>query len=76
MLREALRRLGASAPNAAMIGDQVSTDIAAGKSAGTFTVFVRSGISESGRAAPRAGPRPDLTVGNLAEFQRWLARRS
>ena len=52
MLREALRRLGATATRSAMVGDQLSTDIVAGRAAGTFTIFVRSGISES--AAARA----------------------
>jgi 4-nitrophenyl phosphatase len=74
MLREALRRLGATAARSAMVGDQLSTDIVAGRAAGTFTIYVRSGISESGRSADRS-PRPDLTVKDLPELQAWFARR-
>jgi 4-nitrophenyl phosphatase len=75
MLREALRHLGVSARRSAMVGDQVSTDIVAGKAAGMFTIFVKSGISESGRATAARGPRPDLTVRDLMQLKRWLATR-
>jgi 4-nitrophenyl phosphatase len=73
MLREALRRLGVPATQSAMVGDQVSTDIVAGRAAGMFTIFVQSGISTSGRVAAPRGPRPDLTVRDLVQLRRWLA---
>jgi 4-nitrophenyl phosphatase len=72
MLRHAVARLGVTAARTAMIGDQVSTDIAAGKAAGMFSILVRSGVSESGRV-PSRGPRPDLAVDDLTALRRWLS---
>ncbi len=75
LLKEALARIGTPAKETAMVGDQRSTDIAAGHAAGMFTILVLTGVS-AGRPGSRGDPRPDLTVRNLNELQRWLKRRA
>jgi 4-nitrophenyl phosphatase len=72
LLREAMARIGASPAHTAMVGDQVSTDIVAGRAAGMYTILVKSGVSEV-RPGSRRGPRPDLVVHDLVELRRWLA---
>ncbi|MGH7187148.1 MAG: HAD-IIA family hydrolase [Pseudomonadota bacterium] len=74
LLREAMTRTGARPDHTAMVGDQRSTDIAAGRAAGAFTILVMTGI-EANRRPGRREPRPDLTVQNLVELRRWLAGR-
>jgi 4-nitrophenyl phosphatase len=74
LLREALRRIGTSAQQTVIVGDQRSTDIAAGRAAGLFTILVMTGIAAS-RRGRRTDPRPDLTVRNLHVLRRWLAGR-
>jgi 4-nitrophenyl phosphatase len=75
LLREAMARVGLRRRETAMVGDQVSTDVAAGRAAGLFTVLVLTGVSAaSGRRAGR-GLRPDLTVRDLRALGRWYARR-
>ncbi len=73
LLREALARIGTRARETAIVGDQRSTDIAAGRAAGLFTILVMTGVA-AGRAGRRGDPRPDLTVRNLNELRRWLRR--
>ncbi len=74
MLREAMARLGTRPADTVMVGDQVSTDIAAGRAAGMFTILVQTGV-----AAYRTGRdgdlRPDLTVRDLRELRDWMAGR-
>lgn len=74
LLREAMRRIGTRPEHTAMVGDQRSTDIAAGRAAGAFTILVMTGI-EANRRAGRGEPRPDLTVDTLLDLQRWLTGR-
>ncbi|MDR7521284.1 MAG: HAD-IIA family hydrolase [Armatimonadota bacterium] len=74
LLREAAARIGARPHEAAMVGDQLSTDMAAGRAAGLFAILVQSGVAGV-RPALRRGPRPDLTVRDLRELRRWLAGR-
>ena len=47
MFQEALRRLGGSRQNTAMVGDRLSTDILGGVNAGIPTILLLSGISQS-----------------------------
>lgn len=75
LLREAMARIGTRPHETVMVGDQVLTDVAAGRAAGAFTVHVRSGVS-SVRPAPSRAPRPDLVVDDLWELWRWAARRT
>jgi 4-nitrophenyl phosphatase len=74
LLREAMRRTGTRPNQTAMVGDQRSTDIAAGRAAGTFTILVLTGVDATRRSG-RRGPRPDLIVRDLAELRRWLDGR-
>jgi len=66
----ALERLGCRPPEAAMVGDSLATDIAGGRAAGMFTVWLD---------AAGEGPEPgqaDLTVRSLVELREiWQSRR-
>jgi ribonucleotide monophosphatase NagD (HAD superfamily) len=73
MLREAMVRIGTHSTDTAMVGDQVSTDIAAGRAAGLFTILVLTGVSTY-RPGRDGDPRPDLTVRDLRELHRWMTR--
>jgi len=72
MLRQAMARIGTRRAETAMVGDQISTDIAAGRAAGVFTILVLTGASTH-RPGRDGAPRPDLTVRDLRELQRWMA---
>ena len=74
MLREALARIGTRPAETAMVGDQLSTDIAAGRAAGMFTILVLTGVSAY-RPGRDGDPRPDLTVRDLRELRRWMGGR-
>ena len=74
LLREAMVRAGLRSRETAMVGDQITTDIAAGRAAGLYTILVLTGVSAAD--GPRPGRlRPDLTVRDLRELGRWYARR-
>ncbi len=75
LLKEALARTRTRARETAIVGDQLSTDIAAGRAAGLFTILVLTGVS-AGRRADRSDPRPDFTVRNLNDLLRWLRRNA
>lgn len=64
LLQVALDRLGAAPTRAAMAGDQVNSDVRAGKAAGLFTILV----SEDNPSSDPSAPRPDLHVRNLPEL--------
>jgi 4-nitrophenyl phosphatase len=68
LLHVALERLGASPDHAAMVGDQVASDIRAGKAAGLTTILV----SEDEPVPDPATPIPDLRVRNLQELLELL----
>ncbi len=72
LLREAMARIGTSPSEAAMVGDQLTTDIAAGRAAGVFTILVQSGIPAT-RPTIQGIPRPNLIVRDLRELRRRLA---
>jgi 4-nitrophenyl phosphatase len=74
LLRDGMRRTGTRPADTVMVGDQVMTDIAAGRAAGTFTVLVQSGVYPA-RRAPERAPRPDLVVRDLRELWRWASGR-
>lgn len=66
MIETALSRLGTVRSATLMIGDQIATDIQAGKRAGLPTVLVTTGVP------PREDPalaRPDFIVSSLAEIE-------
>jgi FMN phosphatase YigB (HAD superfamily) len=66
MLRAAMRALGASPPEAVMVGDRRSVDVAAGRTAGVVTVWIRS---EDG-----GGPDPDHEIASVGDLPELLLR--
>lgn len=60
MLRAALQELDVSPDQAVMVGDRRGSDIAAGRAAGTFTVWLRSKYDR--------GPRPDIEIDELTDL--------
>ncbi|MGH9464874.1 MAG: HAD family hydrolase, partial [Thermoanaerobaculia bacterium] len=66
MLRAALKALEVAPAQAVMVGDRRSTDVAAGRAAGTRTVWIRS---EDG-----GGPQAEHTIRGIAELPALLAR--
>ena len=88
MLEVALAGLGVAPASAAIIGDGLSTDIAAGRAAGLGTVLVLTGVTTAEEAAAARGTanEPDYvfddlpaliaaTHGDLARFGRRSKRR-
>lgn len=71
LLHEAMSRIGTSPAQTAMVGDQIGTDIAAGRAAGVFTVLVLTGVTAD---RPRRGTdlSPDLTVHDLNDLRRRI----
>jgi 4-nitrophenyl phosphatase len=63
ILQVALDRLGARPEAAAIVGDQVQTDIRAGRAAGIATILMASDL-----ATPVPGVAPDLLVHDLREL--------
>lgn len=71
MVLDALARLGTDPARTVMIGDQVRTDVAAGKAAGVRTIQVTTGVP----AEPLPGdPVPDFVVASLAEIGHGAVR--
>ncbi|WP_407193265.1 HAD-IIA family hydrolase [Bradyrhizobium sp. STM 3566] len=66
MIETALSRLGTARSATLMIGDQVPTDIQAGKRAGLLTVLVTTGVPL--REDPSLAP-PDFIVSSLCEIE-------
>jgi ribonucleotide monophosphatase NagD (HAD superfamily) len=72
-LRTISDHLGAPSEKLAVIGDDLSMDIALGNLGGSRTILVRSGISslvDLDRVAARQ--RPDAVVEGVAELLDWL----
>lgn len=65
MLNAALQALGVAPGRAVMVGDRRGSDVAAGRAAGTRTVWIRS--------EHRSGPAPDLEIAGIAELPAALA---
>jgi len=70
MIETALSRLGTARSATLMIGDQIPTDIQAGKRADLSTVLVTTGVPP--RENPSLAP-PDFIVSSLAEIEVSLA---
>ena len=75
----ALARLGVSAHEAVLIGDNLETDIPAGVRAGVPTVFLLTGVSSRADLTSRA-EQPTWIAENYAELNHlldlWLAKES
>ncbi len=71
LMNEALRRLGRQAEHTWVVGDNMATDIAAGRAAGCGTLLVLTGLTTADNLehyAEQAGCRPDLICGDLDEL--------
>lgn len=68
MLRSALRELEVAADRAVMVGDRKESDVAAGRAAGTGTIWIRSEHSH--------GPEPDWTLPSIGALPELLNRIS
>lgn len=69
ILHVALGRLGVPPSQAAMVGDQIRSDIRAGRAAGTFTILVAGDLADADGEI-----RPDLVVSSLDEAITLLER--
>ncbi len=71
LFQDAMRRLGGTPQNTAMVGDRLSTDIAGGKAAGIATILVLSGITSR---ADLAGSdiQPDYVFADITELVKRL----
>lgn len=65
LLREGMRLLESRPEETIMIGDNLDTDILAGKAAGTHTLFVLSG-KDTAITLARSGIKPEFVYANLA----------
>lgn len=66
MLLTTLSALGTEPDHAVMVGDRAASDVAAGRAAGTRTVWVRS--------SHRDGPAPDAEIASVTELPALLER--
>ena len=66
MVRSALSELGVTASAAVMVGDRKASDVAAGRAAGTGTIWIESDYTD--------GPEPDWTVPSIAQLPDLLDR--
>jgi NagD protein len=68
MMREGLRRIGARAQDAAMVGDRMDTDIIAGTESGMGTILVLTGVTRR-EDVERFPSRPSLVVDSVADLE-------
>ncbi len=67
MLELAMERFGIKATDAAMVGDRLDTDIAAGRNAGMLALFVATGVTTPEQARKAKGDqRPHALFPNLS----------
>lgn len=69
----ALEQLGAGPDEALLIGDNLETDIEAGRRAGVRTVHLLTGISRQG-GRPEVAPAPTWTAADFGELEALVAR--
>jgi len=69
IIRFVLQILGAKSKETAIIGDQIETDIKAGKRMGLLTILVLSGVSKAGDIKKVKGTKnaPDFVIDSLEE---------
>jgi 4-nitrophenyl phosphatase len=68
IFEDALKRLGGSKKNTAMVGDRLNTDIAGGKAAGLKTILILSGITTLEDLAQANGLQPDYVFKDISEL--------
>jgi D-glycero-D-manno-heptose 1,7-bisphosphate phosphatase len=75
LLRRAAADLGIDVTRSWMVGDWWR-DVQAGIGAGTRTILIRSGRSDTHRPAPEDAAQPDAILNNLMEAADWILRSS
>jgi 4-nitrophenyl phosphatase len=73
MFQQAMRRMGGTPENTAMVGDRLNTDILGAKSAGLQAILVLSGIS-SVDDVEKMGIRPDFIFADIGEITAVLSQ--
>lgn len=68
---EAVRRLGGTLANTAMVGDRLDTDISGAAAVGLNTILVMSGIAQPNDVA-NSHFKPDYILANIEELTAWL----
>lgn len=68
---EALRRLGATGDETAMVGDRLETDIAGAQAAGLRSILLMSGVT-SRETLAASETRPDFVLENIQELSLFL----
>ena len=75
MIEQACRELSLDPKRSITIGDR-RLDVAAGATAGTRTILVRTGHGAHEEAMPPGTARPDAILNNLMEAVGWILRTS
>lgn len=75
MFQQAMRRMGGTPENTAMVGDRLSTDILGAKNAGLQTILVLSGISTQADVAEQ-GIEPDFIFADIGEITAVLSQEA
>ncbi|MCB8985649.1 MAG: HAD-IIA family hydrolase [Ardenticatenaceae bacterium] len=75
MFRQAMRRMGGTPDNTAMVGDRLNTDILGAKNAGLQAILVLSGISTREDMAAQ-GIEPDFIFADIGEITAVLSQAS
>ena len=75
MIEQACRDLSLDPKRSVTIGDR-RLDVAAGSTAGTRTILVRTGHGAHEEAMPPGHARPDAILNNLMEAVGWILRTS
>lgn len=74
----ALKRMGCTADEAIVIGDNMLTDMMAGINAGCYTALVLTGVTTTSNLAfyiEKIGTSPDLICDNLDVMKQWFESR-
>lgn len=78
IMEVALKRLGISADEAIVIGDNMATDMLAGVNAGCYTALVLTGVTTTSNLAfyiEKTGASPDLICEDLEVMKQWFINR-
>ena len=75
IFQEAVKRLGGTPANTAMVGDRLTTDIAGGKGAGLATILVLTGVTS--REQTQTSPiQPDFICDDITDLANQLSNHS
>ena len=75
IFQEAVKRLGGTPANTAMVGDRLTTDIAGGQGAGLITILVLTGVTS--REQAQASPiHPDFICNDITDLANQLDNHS